>query len=325
MRHTKYMRTILVLTCCLALTAVVRAEDEADKTKTSEKVVKTKAVKTQVHSGQFKTNTNTLPAVQSNTNVQTGNNAQFKKQKNLATANNFKPAGAGDTAAVQSNTTVGNKAQFKKQNWSNQNSVQTSADVNVQKGWDGKSKKWSQGGNSKFQGQVNANKAWKIKKFSVQSSPNSKIASMKFKQNYKIQGSQSWKGQQYWAFQNYNSQWHDQGWWHSHHSKIILISGGYYYWDNGYWYPAWGYDSANEYLSLRRAHLRLQRFAAGPGHLKRASRLATAGLLPRRGRRVARTTDTRRSGQLSTRARFVHDFCDRPADSRVTGYGLTRF
>jgi hypothetical protein len=247
------MRTILVLTCCLALTAVVRAEDEADKTKTSEKVVKTKAVKTQVHSGQLKTNTNTLPAVQSTTNVQTGNNAQFKKQKNWH-ANNFK-TGTDGTSAVKSSTTVhkedpgddDDKAQFKKKNWSNQNSVQTSADMNVQKGWDGKSKKWSQGGNSKFQGQVNANKSWKIKKFSVQNSPNSKIASMKFKQNYKIQGSQNWKGQKYWAFQNYQSQWHDKGWWHNHHNKIILISGGYYYWDSGYWYPAWGYDSAYEY------------------------------------------------------------------------------
>jgi hypothetical protein len=70
---------------------------------------------------------------------------------------------------------------------------------------------------------------------------------MKFKQNYKIQGSQNWKGQKYWAFKNYNSQWHDKFWWGSHHNKIILISGGYYYWDNGYYYPAWGYDSANEY------------------------------------------------------------------------------
>jgi hypothetical protein len=245
------MRTFLVLTCCLALTGLVRAEDQDNdqnkwkkgKNAAANQTVKSATTVPQEHKFQ-KAKGNNLSAVKANTNVQTTNGAQFKKQKTWNT-NNFK-TGTGDLPAAQSNTTVGNKAQFKKQNWSNQNSGQTSADLNAKKGWDGKSKKW-QGDNSKFQGQVNANKAWKIKKFSVQNSPNSKIASMKFKQNYKIQGSQNWKGQKYWAFQNYQSQWHDKGWWHNHHNKIVLISGGYYYWDSGYWYPAWGYDSAYEY------------------------------------------------------------------------------
>jgi peptidoglycan hydrolase-like protein with peptidoglycan-binding domain len=28
---------------------------------------------------------------------------------------------------------------------------------------------------------------------------------------------------------------------------VILISGGYYYWNQGFWFPAWGYDSAYSY------------------------------------------------------------------------------
>jgi hypothetical protein len=24
----------------------------------------------------------------------------------------------------------------------------------------------------------------------------------------------------------------------------VVVGGGYYYWDGGYWYPAWGYDPA---------------------------------------------------------------------------------
>jgi hypothetical protein len=35
---------------------------------------------------------------------------------------------------------------------------------------------------------------------------------------------------------------HDRSWWRSRYNRIALFSGGYYYWDNNYWYPAYGYD-----------------------------------------------------------------------------------
>ena len=35
---------------------------------------------------------------------------------------------------------------------------------------------------------------------------------------------------------------HDRSWWRSRYSRIALFAGGYYYWDNNYWYPAYGYD-----------------------------------------------------------------------------------
>ena len=35
---------------------------------------------------------------------------------------------------------------------------------------------------------------------------------------------------------------HDRNWWRSHYNRIVLFGGGYYYWDNNYWYPAYGYD-----------------------------------------------------------------------------------
>jgi peptidoglycan hydrolase-like protein with peptidoglycan-binding domain len=28
---------------------------------------------------------------------------------------------------------------------------------------------------------------------------------------------------------------------------VELIGGGYYYWNNGYWYPAWGYSPSAQY------------------------------------------------------------------------------
>jgi len=54
-------------------------------------------------------------------------------------------------------------------------------------------------------------------------------------------------GQSYAAFRNYHRQWHDHGWWRSHYDRIIFVSGGWYYWNSGYWYPAWGYASGGYY------------------------------------------------------------------------------
>jgi peptidoglycan hydrolase-like protein with peptidoglycan-binding domain len=35
---------------------------------------------------------------------------------------------------------------------------------------------------------------------------------------------------------------HDRSWWRSRYNRIVLFGGGYYYWNDGYWYPAYGYD-----------------------------------------------------------------------------------
>ena len=35
---------------------------------------------------------------------------------------------------------------------------------------------------------------------------------------------------------------HDRNWWHQHYSRITFYGGGYWYWNSGWWYPAWGYN-----------------------------------------------------------------------------------
>jgi hypothetical protein len=35
---------------------------------------------------------------------------------------------------------------------------------------------------------------------------------------------------------------HDRSWWSSHYDRFAVFGGGYYYWNNGFWYPAYGYD-----------------------------------------------------------------------------------
>jgi len=74
-----------------------------------------------------------------------------------------------------------------------------------------------------------------------------KVAAVNFQQGRHIQGSQNWQGQQYAAFRNYNSEWHDQGWWHSHSNNVVFVFGGWYAFNAGYWYPAWGYAPNSYY------------------------------------------------------------------------------
>jgi hypothetical protein len=75
------------------------------------------------------------------------------------------------------------------------------------------------------------------------------VPAVTFNQNYRIQGSEQWQGPQYEVFRSYRPEWHDQGWYQSHYNRVELIGGGYYYWNNGYWYPAWGYNPSAQYYA----------------------------------------------------------------------------
>jgi len=75
------------------------------------------------------------------------------------------------------------------------------------------------------------------------------VPAVTFNQSYRIQGSDRWQGPQYEVFRSYHPERHDQGWYRSHYNRVELIGGGYYYWNNGYWYPAWGYSPSEEYYA----------------------------------------------------------------------------
>ena len=75
------------------------------------------------------------------------------------------------------------------------------------------------------------------------------VPAVTFNQNRRIEGSDRWQGPQYEVFRSYHPERHDQGWYRSHYSRVELIGGGYYFWNNGYWYPAWGYNPSSEYYA----------------------------------------------------------------------------
>ncbi|MGZ5002034.1 MAG: peptidoglycan-binding domain-containing protein [Chthoniobacterales bacterium] len=62
--------------------------------------------------------------------------------------------------------------------------------------------------------------------------------------NDKWQANANWKyNQARWEnYRNFDRRHHDHSWWHSHYSRFAVFAGGYYYWNNGFWYPAYGYD-----------------------------------------------------------------------------------
>ena len=70
-----------------------------------------------------------------------------------------------------------------------------------------------------------------------------------FNQNHRIEGSEHWQGTQYEVFRSYHPEWHDAGWYNSHFATVTLIAGGYYFFNNGYWFPAWGYNPSAQYYA----------------------------------------------------------------------------
>jgi Putative peptidoglycan binding domain len=49
------------------------------------------------------------------------------------------------------------------------------------------------------------------------------------------------------ALRRHRGEHHDCNWWRQHFRTIVFVSSGFYFWDAGYWYPAWGYDPAYNY------------------------------------------------------------------------------
>ncbi|HEV2717474.1 MAG TPA: peptidoglycan-binding domain-containing protein, partial [Terriglobales bacterium] len=84
--------------------------------------------------------------------------------------------------------------------------------------------------------------------FKAQPKPQ-QVPAVTYNQNYRIQGSDQWQGTQYEVFRSYHPEWHDSGWYHSHYPNVTLIAGGYYFFNAGYWFPAWGYSPSAAYYA----------------------------------------------------------------------------
>lgn len=75
------------------------------------------------------------------------------------------------------------------------------------------------------------------------------VPAVTYNPQHRIEGADQWRAPQYEVFRSYRPERHDEGWYHSHYRRVELIGGGWYYWNDGYWYPAWGYRPHEEYYA----------------------------------------------------------------------------
>ena len=221
------LKLIAILTSCsLALAVSVQAKEQTDQTDAKKQSQKPKNVQKQQFTPkqqQLKTKDAHVQKVHTDRTLKTdvNTNASRKQfEKTPVVESNTLPA-------VQSKKFEKNKQQLQT---TNQQQLQT----------------------NKQQFQKNKLSQQSITKIRAQhrnfhATPNTSIASVHFNQNYTIKNAQNWNGAHYQVYKSYHPQWHDQVWWRSHHHHLSLISGGWYFWDGGYWYPAWGYDSGAAY------------------------------------------------------------------------------
>ena len=232
------LKLIAILTSCsltLALSAQAAEQtDQADAQKQSQKPKKVQKQQFTPKQQQLKTQDTHVQKVHTDhvnkPVVNTTNAPVTKKQRYML------PNQTNTLPAVQSKKFEKNKEQL--QTSKQQQQFQTTQ------------KQQLQTNNQKFQ--KNKLSPQSITKIRAQhrnfhATPKSAIVSVQFNQNYQIKNAQNWNGANYQVFKSYHPQWHDQGWWKSHHRRLSLISGGWYYWDANYWYPAWGYDEATAY------------------------------------------------------------------------------
>ena len=167
-----------------------------------------------------------------------GGNAQPQQHAvTQQTGKKFKTTGTGTQVHnFQQPNTVGGSTKFHK-NMTGQSNLSTSASKTT----------FNKTKNVNINKNVTVNKNFKVQKFNLGNHPKGNYQAVKFNQNYHIAGAQNWHGHQYVVFQNYHPMWQNQWWWSHHYNHISIVFGAPYYWNAGYWYPAWGYDPGASY------------------------------------------------------------------------------
>ena len=218
------MRTFLVLICSLALASLALSAEEGKGKK------KEQPKKKAAHAGQV-----SQPAGKGAGKPTTaGGPSGAGKPSGVGKAKiTGKPTGAGKPA------TVGNAGFEKAQRGQNKKPTTAGKPAGVGKP--------TGAGKPAVAGGAAATKV-KPQHFNLANKPKLEVApAVKFQQNRRIEGSQNWQGSNYTVFRNYRSEWHDRNWWGSHYNRVVFVLGGWYYWNAGWWYPAWGYDPGAYY------------------------------------------------------------------------------
>lgn len=266
------MRTFLILVCSIALACSAGAAQNDNKSK-KQAQKKRQAQLTQYARPAAANQKATPKRSQAPSNTASYQKAKGRQQVNTQayqSRSKVKPAKKSSQQIATQNTQAGryaNKKAKQGQQAVNRQAYQPSSNLtkakknsqqiaaqNAQAGrytnsaaYSKKTKQWK--GNTATAAAFQSNgKKYKAQRFNLASNTRpTRYASVNFAQNRRIQGSQYWQGKNYWAFRNYRPVWHDRVWWRSHYNRIVFVYGGWYYWNSGWWYPAWGYAPDSYY------------------------------------------------------------------------------
>jgi hypothetical protein len=244
------MRIIVVLICSLALVSVAvgaKKEEKKSQPKKQAQTTQRAAQPTRATGGgaSGKKASTATHQVQNNRNGRAAiaaSNAQRGKKNERSTAVNQVHKGKKaqtSNAAYQTQKGKKNQTQAERQTAKAANAGQVK-----EAGKRNQAKKATVSDQNAAKGKFAKNKALKPQHFNLPKQPNTaKAPRVKFQQGRRIAGSQNWQGQQYTVFRNYKSEWHDQNWWRGRYrNNITFVFGAPYYWNAGYWFPAWGYN-----------------------------------------------------------------------------------
>jgi hypothetical protein len=259
------MRTFLILICSIALVCSVGAAQDDKKAK--KQAQKTRQAQPTQYArpagGPKKAAPKRYQPASTTTSYQKAKGRQGVNNQVSQSRANVKPVKKSSQPVAAQNTQAGRYATKKpKQTQQGTNRQYYQSGSNVKKAKKGsqeitaqnaqaarfansaayskKTKQWK--GNTATAAAFQSNKKYKAQRFNLASNTRpTKYAAVKFEQNRRIWGSQNWQGQNYWAFRNYRPMWHDRSWWRGHYNRVVFVYGGWYYWNSGWWYPAWGY------------------------------------------------------------------------------------
>jgi len=86
--------------------------------------------------------------------------------------------------------------------------------------------------------QQNIQRTKKSKQTNVVTNNNAQWNKKAYKQFKRSGNEWSYSAAQRWNWR----QRHDRNWWRHSNYRVVRYGGGYWYWNNGWWYPAYGYD-----------------------------------------------------------------------------------
>ena len=263
------MRILLVSLCSLALVSIVCGAQKDEKKSQPKKQAPTAqhaaqpakstgggtaAKKTSTATHQIQSNrsghspgaTNNAQAIKGNRSSTAVNHRQKGKKNESITGNQEQNGKRAQTsnAANQTQKNKKNQTQAARQSqYANERKAAKAENAGQVKGGKPNQANTAAAQNA-AKNKFAKNNPVKPRHFNLPKQPNTaKAPPVRFQQGRRIQGSQNWQGQRYAVFRNYQSQWHDQNWWRGHYgNNIVFAFGAPYYWNAGYWFPAWGYN-----------------------------------------------------------------------------------